>query len=151
MSASLEQILTQIVTGLSSFRQISPAPTVRPYKIQQTEFRAGTGALAVIVESPEETHQNDLDGRGGGISAQASVEAVAEVFDDAWNLAEILRTNNANPGTGLAGYTGTVAGSWVQRISVDTTRKGFVPYEDGSDEGYYYVRHELTVDFSETA
>jgi hypothetical protein len=151
MSASVEQILTQVIAGLSAFRQLSPAPTVRPYKIPQSEFKAGTGALAVIVESPEETHQNDLDGRGGGVSAAASVEAVAEVFDDAWNLAEIIRTNGTNPGTGLAGFTGTVAGSWIQRISVDVTHKGFVAYEDGSDEGYYFVRHDLTVDFSETA
>ncbi len=76
---------------------------------------------------------------------------MAEVFDDAWDLAEIIRTNGTSPGTGMAGFAGTVAGFWIQRISVDSTHNGFIAYEDGSDEGYYYVRHELTVDYSEIA
>jgi hypothetical protein len=34
-------------------------------------------------------------------------------------------------------------------ITVDRTTKGFQAYEDGSDEGFYYVVRHLTVDYTE--
>lgn len=149
MSASLEAALKAIITGLPAFASLSPTPKVRPYKIPIAEFKAETGSKAVITESADEEHAVDLDARGGVVSAKAAVIAVAEEFDDAWDLAEIIRLGGASPGTGLAGYHGPIAGLFIQRISVNATKKGHVAYEDGGDEGYYFVRRELTVDYSE--
>jgi hypothetical protein len=149
IAASLEHVLHDLIAGLAAFAALAPVPVIRPYKLAETDFVKSTGARAVIIESPEEDHEVSLDGLGGGVSAQATVEAVSEVFEDAWLIAETMRLNGTSPGTGLAGYSGTVAGLTIQRITVDRTMKGFAPYEDGSDEGFYYVRFQLTVDYSE--
>ena len=148
--ASLEHALRTLITGLSAFAAITPAPAVRPYKLSQADFKAGTSPLGVIISSQEEEHQVSLEGLGGGVSAKASVYAVAETFEAAWSLAETIRLNGTNPGTGLAGFKGTVAGLAIQMISVDKTTKGFIAYEDGGDEGYYSVARHLTVDFTES-
>lgn len=150
MPVSLEHAMYSLITGFSAFTTLTPAPTVRPYKIAETDFRPGTGARAVIIECPEQEHEVDLDGRGGAVSATVNIMAIAETFDDAWTVAEVMRTNGTNPGTGLSGFSGAVATLTIQRISVDKTKNGFAEYQDGSDEGFYYCLRELTVDYTET-
>ncbi len=152
IQVSLETALRSLIVGLPAFAALSPVPVVRPYKLAETDFLVGTGARAVIIESPEETVQEDLDDLGAAISARAIVEVVAESLDDAWNLAEIIRTNGTTPGSGLAGFKGNIAnvtGIFIQRIALNKTEKDYMPYYDGSDDGFYYVRRELTVDFTQ--
>ena len=146
---SLENALRTLILSLSSVAAMSPLPTVRPYKIAQVDFKADTGATAVVVEAPENEHQVSLDGLGGGVNSKALVTAVSEEFDAAWTLAEKIRTNGTSPSTGLSGYVGSVSGVKMS-IAVDSTSKGFVPYEDGSDEGYYFVRRHLTIGYIES-
>ncbi len=147
IQVSLEDALRTLIIGLPAFAALTPLPSVRPYKLAETDFKVGSGARGVIVECPDETNQESFDEVGQGVSAKASVECVAETLADAWTVAETIRLNGGSPGTGLAGFSGTIAGLVIQRISVNKTMKGFEPYYDGSDEGFYYVRREITVDY----
>lgn len=145
----VETALRTLILSLDAFAALKPTPTIRPHYIPSKDFPPGTGARAVIIASHEETHQNDLEGRGGAVSAKVTVDAVSEDFDDAWLIAETMRLNGTDPGTGLAGFAGVVGDMTIQRISVDITRKSRHPYDDASDEGYFIVTRELTVEFEE--
>ena len=119
---------------------------IRPYKPAQTDVLP-----FVIIRSNSEVNVNTLDYRGGLVQADISVVAAAETIAGARALATAIRTNNTDPGTGLAGDSWDQADVTVQACLLERTEMDFIPYEEGSDEGYYVADAHYKIDFEEVA
>lgn len=105
----------------------------------------------ILVAIEAEEAQNDLEGETGLVKATVVLTSYDREKADARALAEAIRRNGTNPGTGLSGYSGN-AGSeghidaWWIRNDLE-----FVQLEEGSDEGWYLVHSEYSVWFTQTA
>jgi len=60
-----------------------------------------------------------------------------------------VRTNETDPGTGLAGYNGTVSGTEYDAV-LDDEQTAFTPAADGSDKGYYEIFSNYVMTWAET-
>lgn len=118
--------------------------TIRPDELMQ-----GDRLPAIIISVDEEEPQNDLDGHGGLVDATVTISAIDSNPTRARLLAEAIRINGTNPGTGLAGFSGT-AGSLEIDAILNRKSSGFVPLGDGSEDGYFSVDSIYTVWYSET-
>lgn len=152
-----EEALATLIRSLSAVQAISTSIPVRTCKLAQTDDLT-TLPSAVIVAPMDEEHENDLTGRGGGVTWTGMIQVCAQKFRDARLLMEAIRTNGTNPGTGLAGYAGsvsvTVGGSTgtfaFQMISLDKLQFSVVYREDGSDEAVYLIEAGVSAVYQET-
>jgi hypothetical protein len=139
-------------TALLSFSAVtalvgtSYSARIRPYRLQQDD--AGTSEH-IIIEVDSVEHLNTLDGLGGRVYADVTLRCIAPTLARANTLAEAVRTNNTNPGTGLAGYSGTVNGHQFDAVLMDES-VNFVLSDDGRDEGYYSVLAGYNVTIEES-
>ena len=134
---SLESIIRDALAAMSAVTAI--VGTGNSARIRSDRFHDGdivdadgVSQPAIMIDVTNEDKQNDLSGVGGASFAAVAISCVAPTRVDARALAEAVRTNGTNPGTGMAGYSGTYFHSTVESIA--TT---FIPIEDGSDEGWY--------------
>lgn len=134
---SLESIIRDALAGMSAVTAI--VGTGNSARIRCDRFHDGdivdadgNSRPAIMIDVSNEEKVNDLSGVGGASFAAVAITCVAPTREQSRTLAEAVRVNGANPGTGLAGYSGTYFHSTVESIA--TT---FVPIEDGSDEGWY--------------
>src|ERR1043166_5680038 len=109
MSASIEQALQTLISGLSAVNGLGTVQ-IRPYKMAQKDLGDSDFGGVIISVRDQEDQQVDLSGRGGGVASKIGITCIASTFLAAWTLSEAVRTNGTNPGTGLAGYAGTPAG-----------------------------------------
>ena len=80
---------------------------------------------AIVYEFDNEVHQNAIDGRSGLVIADVNVICRANTRAESRALAEAVRNNGTDPGTGLAGFVGS--GYVTERDEdVVTTRDGSV-------------------------
>jgi hypothetical protein len=119
---------------------------IRPYKPSQLDTLP-----FIIIRSNREENQNSLDYRGGLVQGDISVVAAAETIEGARVLATAIRSNNTDPGTGLAGDEWTLAGVTVQASLLLFTEMDFIPFEEGGDAGYYVADAHYKIDFEEVA
>lgn len=89
---------------------------------------------AILVEVDAEEKVNDLSGKGGAAFCGVTVTCYAKTRADARALAEAVRVNGTNPGTGLAGYGDN---STAFNCIVESVQTTFLPFEDGSEDGWY--------------
>ena len=101
-------------------------------------FRSKT-VPAVMFEIDHENRDNDLEGRGGLVVAEANVICRANTKAEARRLAEAVRANGTDPGTGLAGYTGTFD------AVLDDIQLAAVPKGDGSNAHWYDANMSFTL------
>jgi len=93
----------------------------------------------IIVELDSTDHSNDLLGQGGleyhdvNILCRAPTPAAATV------LAEAIRVNGTDPGTGLAGYSATPIDTLIDATLTDTTGPTPAARLDGSANGLFDV------------
>lgn len=102
---------------------------------------------AIIIEVDNATHANDLAGDGGMVIATVTLSCRAMTLTQARALADAVRTNGTNPGTGLAGYSDT---SPCIEAVLDSESAGFTPFDDGSQRGWFTVAQEYTIYTTET-
>ncbi len=100
---------------------------------------------AIIIQVDSETPLNSLDGKGGRRMASFVLVCRAVSRKRARALAEAVRTNNTNPGTGLAGYSSSTLDMWLEDIQMSLTEKG-----DGSKAWWYDVNLDFMATFAET-
>lgn len=146
---SIEADLRTVLLTFSSVTALvgtSYSARIRPYRLQQDD--AGTSEH-IIIETDNVDHLNTLDGLGGRIYADVTLRCIGPTLARANALAEAVRTNGTNPGTGLAGYTGTVNGHTFDAF-LESESVNFVPSDDGRDEGHYSVLAAYTVTVEET-
>lgn len=122
------------------------AARIRPDRLQETDDNTQP---AIIIEVDNERPLNDIGGIGGRRYVEVTLRCRARTKAVARSLAEAVRVNGTNPGTGLAGYCGTVAGK-VYDAYLDDEQTAFTPAEEGSDQGWYDIFSNYVVTFSET-
>lgn len=131
--ATPEDALRSFIIGLSAFAAQTPVPAVRTDRAMQKDTLP-----FVIIGFDRETPYTSFEGTGGLVNSFARIRVCASSRESTRAIAEIIRTNNANPGTGLAGYTGTpLAGVTFAAAMHDHDEFDFVFFMDESDEGYY--------------
>lgn len=146
---SIEADLRTALLSMSAVTALvgtSYSARIRPYRLQQDD--AGSNEH-IIIETDNVDHLNTLDGLGGRIYADVTLRCIAPTLARANALAEAVRTNNTNPGTGLAGYSGTVNGHQFDAV-LESESVNFVPSDDARDEGYYSVLASYNVTVAET-
>ena len=120
---------------------------IRPDKLAQEDDNR---LQAIMIEVDNETPQNTLDGTSLRRYADVTLVCQARTKAKARALALAVKLNGTDPGTGLAGYTGTV-NSTLYSIFLEDEPTSFTPVEEGSDEAYYYVHSNYNVTWAEAA
>lgn len=118
---------------------------IRPGALAQRDALPG---IVLRVETQE--RMNDLSGEGGLVDAEVTVLAVSEDAVEAWRLAEAVRTNDTDPGTGLAGYTGAAGEGLLDSCVLESDEYDVVEKKEGSDEYWHIVASRYRVMFSES-
>jgi hypothetical protein len=157
MAAYLEDALATLIGGLTAVQAMRPNIPIRPFKLAVSDnLNCGP---AVIIAPQGEEHENDLSGRGGAVTWTGFIRCVGEKWHDCRALAEAIRSNNTDPGTGLAGFAGTVSvplpdGSSatfeLEIVTYDKKEFSFIFQTDASDEGDYVIDATLTCNYQET-
>lgn len=146
MAETIEHSLRDLLLTLSAVTDIvgtGGSARIRPDRLGQQDTRPG-----IMVEVDLEEPQNSLDGKGGLVYARVTISCRAVTKAVSRTLAEAVRTNNTDPGTGLAGYHG-VAGSQEIDAVLEDTITSFNSKDDGSDEGWYDTDALYVVSFHE--
>jgi hypothetical protein len=119
---------------------------IRP-RLEQEEDVPANGSITI--EEDFEDHLNDLLGQGGREMIEVNIVCRAPTKKASKALAEAVRTNGTNPGTGLAGYNGTPIDveidCWLDGVTPSFTHKG-----DGSDDGWWDTNCSYMVTQAET-
>lgn len=97
----------------------------------------------IVIDVDQETPANDLSGKGGLVFAAVVVTCRDDDQSDSHALAEAVRLNGTNPGTGLAGYSGTFD------AILDNGQHAEVPKGDGSTAYWYDHVLDCTLIWSE--
>lgn len=135
-------------SGVTALTGTGDSARIRPDRLHQRDTIPATGG-GVIIEVDNEVPQNDIDGKGGLVYADVNIICRAREKAIARTLAEAIRTNDTDPGTGLAGYSDTpVGGSQIDAVLEDV-QTNFIPEAEGSDKGWYDVYNNYTVSFAE--
>lgn len=113
---------------------------IRPSRLEESDTLP-----AIIIEVDGENPRNSLDGRGGLVYADMNIQCRAFEEDDARALAEAIRVNGTDPGTGLAGTTQAS----FQAVLESTSAAMFIPEEAASQKGYFNIDCLYTVSFAE--
>ena len=92
----------------------------------------------IVIEIDNEEHLNDLTGKGGRVMADVNVLCRASTRTSSRLLSEAVRLNGTDPGTGLAGYEGTVL-STVLDCWLEDENLAEIPRDDGSKRRWYDV------------
>jgi len=129
----IEETLVAFLKSLSAVTAIvgeSNAARIRPDRLDQGE------TLPAILMEVDENPQNDLSGIGGLVYSDVTLTCRATTKTAARALAEAVRLNGTDPGTGMAGHHGTVA-SVTFDATLESTVGAFTPKADGSEAGWY--------------
>lgn len=120
---------------------------IRPDKLAQGDDDT---LQAIIIEVDDERPQNTLEGTSLRRYADVTVRCQARTKAQARAVALAVKLNGTDPGTGLAGYTGTLSGT-VYDAWLEDEQTSFSPVEEGSDEAYYYVFSNYVMTWAEAA
>jgi serine/threonine protein kinase HipA of HipAB toxin-antitoxin module len=121
------------------------AQRIRPDELHQSD-----ALPAIVLSVPSEEHHNDLEATGGLVAATVLITAIAETKLAARAIAEAVRTNGTNPGTGLAGYSGAAGSGSIQGAFLLKTSQHFEPEQDGSADSRWEITGEYEVWYAET-
>jgi len=143
----LEQALASLIGTFSAVTALCGS-RIYPDEVPQA---AAKTYPQMEIEIEEENYQDSetLDFLGGLVMATVRIRTISNLKSQARALAEALRTNGTDPGTGLAGYDGTV-NSMLIKAKLDHKQSGYIPEEDGSDSGRYAVDSTYSITFQES-
>jgi len=116
---------------------------IRPYKLDRQDDRTEEHIIIEVDAAPRE---NDLTGTAGLVAASVTISCRAMTRTAANALAEAVRLNGTDPGTGLAGWGGsaTAFDAWLED-SAPTT----LLWEDASEKKWNVVDMRFIVQYSE--
>lgn len=139
---SVEDAIRRKLLTLSAVTAITgtgDSAMIRPDRLHATDTLTATNA-AVIVEVDDEEHLNALDGKSRRRMSSVTLRCRSRQKARARVLAEAIRVNGTNPGTGLAGATWTDSTDGLTYAAwLEDTNSSFTPDVDGSDQGFYDV------------
>lgn len=105
---------------------------------------------AIVIDVQGEENETDLSGAGGLITATVEIRAIATTKKQAADIAEAIRTNGTDPGTGLQGYTGPAVDADIRAAWLDNRDYEFVDAGDGKDFGYQICASVYRIQFVES-
>lgn len=142
MADSLENGMRQVLLSLGAVTAIA-GTRIRPHKLsEEDDLRdppEGQGPAIIIDVVRDDTAEDlsDDDPREG--TARFEVACIALTKQAAHDLAEAVRTNGTDPGTGLAGYRGAAGDLEFDPCTIVGTSHEFEPADEKSDEGDWYL------------
>lgn len=146
--AQVEELLRTLLltfTPVTALTGTGGAARIRPDRLHQSD---DPDLPAIIMQVDAETPTNRLDGLGGRRFIDVTLVCRARTKAAARTLAEAVRLNGTDPGTGLGGFKGTVSGTLLDAWLEDRTL-AFNPKREGSDEGTYDLFENYVVSFAE--
>ena len=120
---------------------------IRPDKLAQGD---DDSLQSIIIEVDSEQPQNMLDGTSLRRYADVTLVCQARTKAQARALALAIKLNGTDPGTGLAGYGGTV-NSVRYDAWLDDEQTSYASVDEESDEAYYYVFSNYKITWAEAA
>ena len=141
MATSVETLLRRALLTMDAVTTI--VGTGANAKIRADHVDPDDKPPYIIIEVDQDVPDTDLDGIGGLVHSDVNLVCRAATSEAAWTLSEAVRTNGTDPGTGLAGYTGTVEGDASDCI-LEQRARASVPRKDGSNRRWYDVNMTLT-------
>lgn len=132
------------VTAIVATHPTASGPCIRPDRLHERDRLP-----AIVITVDEEEYQNDLSGKGGLARATLTISCMADSRRVSRQLAEAVRVNGTNPGTGLAGYKGTVSGVGIH-AQLNSAQTAYASLDEKSDEGWYATEAVYEVWYSET-
>ena len=139
---TIEEAIRQKLLSMDAVTAITT--TFRPIELMQTD-RGPTISIHVF----EKNYTNDISGRCSLVDVRAVVSASSGNKAQAEALAEAIRVNGTDPGTGLAGCTVTTGGLPFQAMLIKDELE-YVANQDGSNSGRYMVDSIYVLTFEET-
>lgn len=152
---ALDASVASTASWMNTVRQILYAliyelqGSITTSRIRPDRFHKQDNYPGISIEVDDEDHLNGLDGKGGLVYSEVTVRCRAATRKAARQLAEAVRTNNTDPGTGLAGYDGNVNGHQFDAYLEDE-QVSFTSKRAGSDQGWYDVFCNYICSFTET-
>lgn len=141
-----EAVRTRLLT-LSAVAALTT--TIKFYELLMTDLPQGGAAIVIRTANRTWDDDNNLDGRTTLARATVIITSLSRKLSVASSLAEAVRTNSTNPGTGMGPCTVTTGDLPFQAtlLSEETDR---ARDEDGSDIGVWSVEQTYALTFTET-
>lgn len=90
---------------------------------------------SIVIEIPNGEQFNDLDGHGGLVQLDVLVRCISHDVTRSEAIAEAVRTNGTDPGSGLDGYTGIAGLGFITQANRDTFSSDAIFDEEGQPTG----------------
>ena len=127
----------------TALRAMSEVTDIVGTRIWDEWFRTNTYP-AIVFEIDSENRENGLSGRGGLVYASVNIICRADTRSDSRALAEAVRVNgDVQPGTGLAGYSGTFD-AWLEDM-----QPAAIPKNDKSNAHWYDINMSFVLSWEE--
>lgn len=143
----IEEAIRAYLLTLSAVTAITS--TIRPNELIQSDIPPNSTDSAILLVVLKETFSNTLDGTCSLVAANVLVRAINRKLSTTRTLAEAIRVNGTNPGTGMAGANVTTGDlpfmAMLEEREVDVVRD-----QDGSDTGMWSTDSLFYLTFNET-
>ena len=151
MAASVVESLRVALLAMAAVDSLieSDGSRIRPRLPQDLAIPAG--GVVIIELDGNDGRTNDLQGRGGLPYHDVNILVRAPQGEDARALAEAIRVNGTDPGTGLAGYSDTPIDVLIDATLASTTGPTEVTRDDGSARPFWDVNMLFEVSHNEVA
>ncbi len=104
----------------------------------------------ILYAIPDKEFDNAINGTCTSVDTDLFVTCIAGGVDAAENMAEAIRSNNTNPGTGMGPSRWVADSGRTIRTSLIKESTGKYIYPDGTDSGNYAVDMQFRMMFTQT-
>lgn len=101
-------------------------------------------ADCIVIEIPNGEQFNDLDGIGGLVQLDVLIRCISHDVTTSEAIAEAVRLNGTNPGSGLDGYTGVAGLGLITQANRENFSTDAIFDEEGQPTG----EHEHAASYS---
>ena len=124
--------------------------TIRVDQLDQKDRPDVPATPAILLSIDEETFDDqNISGTTDLVTATVTISAISCSKTLARSLAEAIRSNGTNPGTGLQGCK-IRTGGMDYDMMLEKRVSGYIANQDGSDSGLYSVDSMFTVKYYQT-
>lgn len=124
------------------------ATAIRRRRLIQSDNWMKNDFILLFVNDENFDTQN-ISGKSDLVTANITISCISSDVDRAWELAEAVRTNNENPGSGLQGAV-VREDDYSFDAMLESRSERDIPNQDGSDSGLVTVDSEYTIKYYET-
>ncbi|MCA8984516.1 MAG: hypothetical protein KDA76_12185 [Planctomycetaceae bacterium] len=140
---TLEEAVRAMLLTFTSVTDLV-ATRIRPEVLDRSD-----NPPALLVQVDDEILSDDLEGRGGLVTATVVIEALHYTRLGSRQLELAIRTNGTDPGTGLQGYRGLVGQFDIRGCTLARRKPFFVERETDEDRDWYGIACHYTIEYRE--